>query len=140
MLTDKETSPPLGGGHNDSSSLNVDVESVYSFYCESVSKDKTVIFQNTIQSMQNDSLFYTSVLVQDKVCLHGMLDSGSMATTLTASVVPQLREAGVLDHELFPPSDIVLVGCGGKQTSPEGMCELKLVWCMDLVLASQSLL
>lgn len=113
-------------GQNESSSLDADVESVYSFYCESVGKDKTVIFQNTIQSMQNESLFYTSVLVQDKVCLKGMLDSGSMATTLSANVVPQLREAGVLDQELFPPSDIVLVGCGGKQTSPEGVCHLKL--------------
>lgn len=113
-------------GQNESSSLDTDAESIYSFYCESVSKDKTVIFQNTIQSMQNDSLFYTSVLVQDKVCLRGMLDSGSMATTLSADVVPQLREAGVLDQELFPPSNIVLVGCDGKQTSPEGLCDLKL--------------
>ncbi|KAL1277422.1 hypothetical protein QQF64_024095 [Cirrhinus molitorella] len=47
-----------------------------------------------------------------------MLDSGSMATTLSAAVVPQLREAGVLDQELVPPSDIILVGCGGKQTCP----------------------
>lgn len=55
-----------------------------------------------------------------------MLDSGSMATTLSADVVPQLREAGILNQELVPKSDIVLVGCGGKQTSPEGMCDLKL--------------
>ncbi|KAL1277366.1 hypothetical protein QQF64_024039 [Cirrhinus molitorella] len=55
-----------------------------------------------------------------------MLDSGSMATTLSAAVVPQLREAGVLDQELVPPSDIILVGCGGKQTCPVGMCDLKL--------------
>lgn len=77
-------------GQNESSSLDNDAESIYSFYCESVSKDKTVIFENTIQSMQNDILFYTSVLVQDKVRLRGMLDSGSMATTLSADVVPQL--------------------------------------------------
>ncbi|KAF7705597.1 hypothetical protein HF521_020883, partial [Silurus meridionalis] len=66
------------------------------------------------------------VLVQDRVCLRGMLDSGSMATTLSADAVPQLREAGVLNQELFPRSDIVLVGCGGKQTSPVGTCELKI--------------
>lgn len=113
-------------GQNESSSWNTDVESVYSFYCENVSEDKTVIFQNTIRSAQNDSLFYTSVLVQDKVRLRGMLDSGSMATTLSADMVPQLLEAGVLDQELFSPSDIVLVGCGGKQTCPESMCDLKI--------------
>lgn len=113
-------------GRNEGSSLDSDVESVYSFYCESVHKDKTVIFQNTIKSMKNDSLFYTSVLVEDKICLRGMLDSGSMATTLSADVVPQLRAAGVLDQELFAPSDIILVGCGGKQTCPEGICNLEL--------------
>ncbi|KAG1933867.1 interleukin-1 receptor accessory protein-like 1-A [Pimephales promelas] len=55
-----------------------------------------------------------------------MLDSGSMATTLSADMVPQLLEAGVLDQEISSPSDIVLVGCGGKQTCPEGMCDLKM--------------
>lgn len=91
-------------GQNERCSLDTDVEWVYLFYCEA-----KLIFQNTIQSMPNDSLFYASVLVQDKVCLRGMLDSGSMATTLSADVVPQLREAGVLDQELFSMSDIVLV-------------------------------
>lgn len=75
---------------------------------------------------QNDSLFYTSVLVQDKVELKGMLDSGSMATTLRADIVPRLREAGVVEGNFLAPSDIILVGCGGKQTSPVGMCDLNI--------------
>ncbi|XP_051755516.1 uncharacterized protein LOC127515671 [Ctenopharyngodon idella] len=63
---------------------------------------------------------------RDKVELQGMLDSGSMATTLSAEVVPQLGDAGVLDQDILSSSDIVLVGCGGKQTTPDGMCNLKL--------------
>lgn len=110
-----------------------DIESVYSFFCESVGKTKTVIFQNSMQVDQSSSLFYTSVLLQDRVELQGMLDSGSMATTLSADVVPQLRDAGVLDQDILSSSDIVLVGCGGKQTSPDGVINLKS---MGLVLVS----
>ena len=82
--------------------------------------------QNTMRAAQSDSLFYTSVLVQGKVELKGMLDTGSMATTLSADVVPRLREAGVLPGESPVPVDIVLVGCGGKQTSPLGVCNLAI--------------
>lgn len=108
------------------SSTDDDIQSVYSYFCESVPKNNTVIFQNTMRITQNDSLFYTSVLVQDKVELKGMLDSGSMATTLRADIVPRLREAGVVEGNFLAPSDIILVGCGGKQTSPVGMCDLKI--------------
>lgn len=79
-----------------------------------------------MQVDESNSLFYASVLLQDKVELQGMLDSGSMATTLSAEVVPQLGDAGVLDQDILSSSDIVLVGCGGKQTTPDGMCNLKL--------------
>ncbi|XP_041926157.1 uncharacterized protein LOC121689966 [Alosa sapidissima] len=82
--------------------------------------------QNTMRTAQSDGLFYTSVLVQGKVELKGMLDTGSMATTLSADAVPRLKEAGVLPGEFPVPVDIVLVGCGGKQTSPLGVCDLAI--------------
>lgn len=44
-----------------------------------------------------------------------------MATSVHANLVPQLREAG----DLISPTDVVLVGCGGKQTVPVGLCEIK---------------
>lgn len=66
------------------------------------------------------------MLLQDRVELQGMLDIGSMATTLIADVVPQLRDAGVLDQDILSSSDIVLVGYGGKQTRPDGVINLKL--------------
>ncbi|KAK0150419.1 hypothetical protein N1851_008482 [Merluccius polli] len=62
----------------------------------------------------------------DKVKIQGMLDSGSMATSLRADLVPQLREAGVVGGHLISSTDIILIGCGGKQTEPVGICEMKL--------------
>ncbi len=79
-----------------------------------------------MQVDQSSSLFYASVLLQDKSELQGMLGSGSTVTTLSADVVPQLRDAGVLYMEILSSSDIVLVGCGGKQSSPDGVINLKL--------------
>lgn len=112
--------------HVNSSTFDVDLESVYSYYCETLPKGNKVVVQNTMRINQNDSLFYTIVKVQDSLELQGMLDSGSMATTLSAEVVPRLKEAGLVSNDFLAPSNVVLVGCGGKQTSPIGMCELNL--------------
>uniref|UniRef100_A0A3B5QIP4 Gypsy retrotransposon integrase-like protein 1 n=1 Tax=Xiphophorus maculatus TaxID=8083 RepID=A0A3B5QIP4_XIPMA len=94
--------------------------------CDTVSNDKTVIFQNVAKLPISDSLFFTTVLVGNKIELRGMLDSGSMATSVRGDMIPQLLEAGVVMGEVIPPTNIVLVGCGGKQTIPVGICELKL--------------
>ncbi len=109
-----------------SSCCDDDIQSVYTFACEAAPKDKTVIFQNVIRTSESDSLFFTTVLAGDKFELRGMLDSGSIATSVRANVVPQLREAGVLKGDLISPTGVVLVGCGGKQTVPVGRCEMKL--------------
>lgn len=103
-----------------------DIESVYAFLCENVPKSNKVILQNTMRTAQSESLFYTNVLVQDKVELKGMMDTGSMATTISADIIPMLKQAGVMTEDMLAPADIVLVGCGGKQTSPLGLCDLKL--------------
>ncbi|KAK0139959.1 hypothetical protein N1851_023122 [Merluccius polli] len=99
---------------------------MFSAACESAPSDKTVIFQNTMRTGESDSLFFTTVLAGDKVKIQGMLDSGSMATSLRADLVPQLREAGVVGGHLISSTDIILIGCGGKQTEPVGICEMKL--------------
>src|SRR4029434_10510888 len=39
-------------------------------------------------------------------------------------LVPRLREAGVLLGESPTPVDILLVGCGGKQTNPLGVLDM----------------
>lgn len=115
------------GRHMNSTSFDSDdIESVYAFVCENVPKSSKVILQNTMRTPQNESLFYTNILVQDKVELKGMLDTGSMATTISAAVIPMLKQAGVFTDDMLVPADIILVGCGGKQTSPLGLCDLKL--------------
>jgi hypothetical protein len=108
-------------GQSNFSSTDDDIQSVYSYFCQSVPKN------NTMRITQNDSLFCTTVLVQDKVELTGILDSGSMATTLRADIVPRLREAGVVEGNCLAPSDIILVDCGGRQTSPVGMWDFSYV-------------
>lgn len=79
-----------------------------------------------MRTAQSESLFYTNILVQDKVEVKGMMDTGSMATTISADIIPMLKQAGVMTEDMLAPADIVLVGCGGKQTSPLGLCDLKL--------------
>lgn len=91
-----------------------DIQSVFSAACESAPPDKTVIFQNTIRTGKSDGLFFTTVLAGDKVKIQGMLDSGSMATSLRADLVPQLREAGVVKGESVSPTDIILIRCEMK--------------------------
>lgn len=72
---------------------------------------KTVVFQNSLKTGQSESLFYTTVSVQNTVELQGMLDSGSMATTLRADVIPQLKKPGVFHDDHLTPSEVILVGC-----------------------------
>lgn len=115
------------GRHISSTSFDSDdIESVYAFFCENIPKSSKVILQNTMRTAQSESLFYTNILVQDKVELKGMMDTGSMATTISADMIPMLKQAGVMSEDMLTPADIVLVGCGGKQTSPLGLCDLKL--------------
>ena len=52
-----------------------------------------------------NSLFYTAVLVQGKAEIKGMLDTGTMATTLSADVVclkqMHAHEGSHLKHNFF---------------------------------------
>ena len=55
-----------------------------------------VVFQNTHKVGGSDSLFYTPVSIGDTVTLNAMLDSGSMACTISETAEIKLREAGVI--------------------------------------------
>lgn len=65
-----------------------DVESVYS--------SVKVIYQNIERVASNDNLFYTCFAVNDVMEVEAMVDSGSMACTLSSVVVPCIQEARVL--------------------------------------------
>ncbi|CAI5694737.1 unnamed protein product [Oreochromis niloticus] len=53
-----------------------------------------------------------------------MLDSGSMACTLSTNMMPQLLHHAVLPTPTLQPTDVVLIGCGGSRTVPSGVCDI----------------
>ncbi|KAF0036599.1 hypothetical protein F2P81_011911 [Scophthalmus maximus] len=75
---------------------------------------------------QHDDLFYENVILGGKVPVRAMLDSGSMACTLSSTVIPQLLEQAVLKTPAIEPTDVVLIRCGGSKTVPVGMCLLEV--------------
>ncbi|CAI5673998.1 unnamed protein product [Oreochromis niloticus] len=55
-----------------------------------------------------------------------MLDSGSMACTLSTNMMPQLLHHAVLQTSTLQPTDVVLIGCGGSRTVPSGVCDITM--------------
>ncbi len=58
-------------------------------------------------------------MVADKVVLDSMLDSGSMACTMTASTEQKLLEAWIISDQSGDSSDVMLVICGGSRVKPK---------------------
>lgn len=106
--------------------LGCNLESLYISVCEEYSSECTVVLQNTQKLKPYEDLFYTAVIIGEKVEAKGMLDSGSMACTMSSKILPQLLSTGVLSNLSFAPTDVVLVGCGGTRTNPLGVCELDM--------------
>lgn len=80
-------------------------------------------------------MFYTSVMVDDKVALNGMLDSGSMACTMNESAEQKLLEAGIINDQNGDSPDVLLIGCGGSQVKPKRTVtvQLEIYGCKMLV-------
>ncbi|KAL2087418.1 hypothetical protein ACEWY4_016246 [Coilia grayii] len=55
-----------------------------------------------------------------------MLDSGSMACSISERAVGKLSSACVLPEKQQSEENIILVGCGGLQTRPEGFYDLEM--------------
>ena len=55
-----------------------------------------------------------------------MLDSGSMACSMSSRLLPKLQDAGVISPHSVAPTSVVLIGCGGLRTCPVGVCELQM--------------
>ncbi|XP_061823055.1 uncharacterized protein [Nerophis lumbriciformis] len=99
---------------------------IYSQFCASTDDGSKVIFQNTQRLSATDNLFHTDVLIQDAVELRAMLDSGSMACSLSSCMLPLLEQANVISSDLISPTSVTLIGCGGSKTRPVGVCELQM--------------
>ena len=67
-----------------------DIQSVFSHACATTDSDSALIFQNMQRLTARDDLFYTSVVIHDAVELRAMLDSGSMACSLSSRLLPNL--------------------------------------------------
>ncbi|KAL1279463.1 hypothetical protein QQF64_026136 [Cirrhinus molitorella] len=91
-----------------------------------VSSDKTVIFQGVQRIPKADSLFYTSVSVEKDVIFKALIDSGSMACTISKSVEESLLKRNP-DMTSQSAQDIVIVGCGGHHVTPTAVCDLKAI-------------
>jgi len=103
-----------------------DLEQQYVNVCTTVPEGVTVVMQNTQKIEPFSELFYAPVNVNSQFQLKGMLDSGSMACTLSEVAEQKMLEANVLSESKQLKEQIVLVGCGGKQTKPKCMYEVEL--------------
>lgn len=103
-----------------------------------------VIVQNTQRVAPYDGLFRAKVLIGDKAEVDAMLDSGSMACSLSYEVLQRLSQDGAIRNPSLTPTDVVLIGCGGSRTKPLGVCDLEMklfghsVVVPTLVVATQS--
>lgn len=95
-----------------------DAETVYTSVKDSCS-DSEVVYQNVHRIGNSDSLFYTTVDMGGTVKIGGMLDSGSMACSISETAEAKLREAGVITDRQAINVNVVLVGCGGLRVKPK---------------------
>ena len=56
----------------------------------------------------------------------GMLDSGSMACSISENAEQKLRQAGVITDEKISSADVILVGCGGLRVKPKYTFEVEM--------------
>lgn len=106
--------------------LQDDASSIYESTCKSVASDNLILFQNVTQLARADSLFYTDVLVNDSIPLRALLDSGSMACTISEVAESRLLDAGLSLDQCEMQANIMLVGCGGVQVAPKCTYQLKM--------------
>ncbi|XP_015224698.1 PREDICTED: uncharacterized protein LOC107081001 [Cyprinodon variegatus] len=102
------------------------MESICQSACEVREMGYTPIFQNSLRLKQHDNLFYEDVTLGGVVTVRALLDSWSMACTLSTKVIPQLLHRDVLRSPTLEPTTTVLIGCGGSRTLPSGMCDLEM--------------
>uniref|UniRef100_H3A9W5 Gypsy retrotransposon integrase-like protein 1 n=1 Tax=Latimeria chalumnae TaxID=7897 RepID=H3A9W5_LATCH len=103
-----------------------DTESIYEQFCVTSPNSGKVIFQNIQKIGGSDSLFYTPVTTGSQVTLGAMLDSGSMACTLSGLAEQKLNKAGILSDQSQTDTDIVLVGCRGNHVHPKCAYDIEM--------------
>ena len=119
-----------------------DWETLYQQHCAVTRVGNRIIVQGNDGVGVFSKLFYVAVKVNGKETLLGMLDSGSMSSTISNTYVERLQ---AFYHKRQSEENIVLIGCGGQLTQPAGIYDLELelygTRCIvpTLVVAGQSL-
>lgn len=103
-----------------------DVEKHYLKACAVAPAGAKVIVQNTQRVGPFDELFYTPVVMNNTFQVQGMLDSGSMACTLSERAEQKMMSENVLSEPIPLTQEIVLVGCGGALSKPKCMYEVEM--------------
>lgn len=81
--------------------------------------------EDTYQRVNDeDDLFYAQVLVEGKVKLLALVDSGSVTCTLSEAVECTLNDWNLICADSSKPTRKILTGCGGNETKPK--CTYKL--------------
>ena len=104
--------------------LNSDIEQHYIRACAAAPTGAKVIVQNTQRVGPYDELFYTSVTINNVFQVQGMLDSGSMACTLSEQAEQKMLNE--LPEPIPLTQEVVLVGCGGSLSRPKCMYEVEM--------------
>lgn len=115
-----------GGVGSQEKTLNNDIEQQYEKACAAAPVGARVIAQNTQRVEPFDELFYTPVTLNNKFQLQGMLDSGSMACTLSEKVEQMMLSQNSLSEPIPLSQEIVLIGCGGTLSKPRCMYEVEM--------------
>lgn len=71
------------GAFSQSLSFEDDMLYVYEESCKSAPSGSVIVCQNVHNLVKSDSIFYTDVVVRNQVSLHALIDSGSMACTMS---------------------------------------------------------
>lgn len=101
-----------------------DAETVYTAVKDSCNNSEVVVYQNIHRVGNSESLFNTPVAMSGAVTFGGMLDSGSMACSISETAEMKLREAGVVTDRRRIDVDVVLIACGGLRVKPK--CAFKV--------------
>lgn len=117
VSTDQIENPPIF--------VTQDYESIYEQKKPSVSPEKTAVFQGIQRVPRADSLFYTTVSVEHGPSFAALLDSGSMACTLSEAAEASLL-ASTSTFTKSSADDVVIIGCGGHRVTPTAMYDLSV--------------
>ena len=103
-----------------------ELQEMYVNVCKAMSDNCTVIVQNIHKVETFSELFHAPVTVNGCAQLQGLLDTGSMACTISEEAEQRLPSDSVLNQQQELPQRIILVGCGGVQVSPKCMYDMEL--------------